>query len=227
MKRIFALLLVAALGTTITACAKAAMAETAPQTQPQTHQTEPEPETEPETKVETEPESETERQTEPEPETERQTEPESEQHVTGHGTTVEGLKAQYGIDDTYRETVDKDFNGCTVYYYEKVDKNGVLNIYDALNVTVDNESGEVFTFKRFDHPAFLEPVITEDEARAAAKQQYGKYGNVKDCQLAYYMPDLGGKDIYLAYTVTFDDEYAHLIYINAQDGSVLGGDAVK
>lgn len=218
MKKIIALLLVAALGVILTACTVSADAETKPFGQADTTVAAAGTARKTETpSVTQKPETQT-----TEPETK---EPTSVQEtVTGKGTTVEGLKAYYGIDSTYRETVDADFNGYTTYYYAKADSNGVVNVYDALSIVVDNETQEIFTYKRFDRPAFIEPVITESEARAAAVNQYGQYGDIKDCQLEYYMPDYPDGEVYLSFTVTFSDEYAHKLYINAQNGAVLGTD---
>ena len=137
---------------------------------------------------------------------------------------LEALKTKYGIDGTYRESIDKDNNGYTSYCYEKVDRNGVVNPYDSLNVTVDNKTGKVFTEKRFDNAAFIEAKIDEKTAKDKAVSTHSD-STVEKCALEYYIPDYPKGDIVLAYRVQFKD--GNIIYINAVSGDTAGKDQNK
>ncbi len=137
---------------------------------------------------------------------------------------LEKLKAEYGIDDTYRESVDEDFNGYTEYCYTKFDKNGIGNPYDSLKVTIDNSTGKVFAKKRFNNSAFIEAEIDEKTAKGKAVAAHSK-ASVEKSVLEYYMPEYPKGDVLLAYRVEFKD--GNVIFVNAVSGDIVGTDQNK
>ena len=154
---------------------------------------------------------------------EKESEEQTENSSGDYESELEKLKAKYGIDGTYRENVTED-EDYTEYCYEKVDENGVVNPYDALKVTIDNETGKVFTKKHFDNAAFIEAKIDEKTAERKAAETYPNF-SIEKCELEYYMPDYPKGDIILAYRIQFETGY--VVYINAVSGKSAGTDQTK
>ena len=136
---------------------------------------------------------------------------------------LEVLKEKYGIDKTYRESItgNEDY---TEYCYEKLDKNGVVNPYDALKVTVENKSGKVIAKKRFENIANIEAKIDKKTAKKKAAETYSDF-SIEKCELQYYMPYYPDGDIILAYRVEFEKGY--VVYVNAESGELAGTDQTK
>ena len=99
-----------------------------------------------------------------------------------------------------------------------------MNPYDALKVTIDTKTGEVFSEKRFDKAAFIEAKIDEKTAKDKAIATHS-VSSVEKCELEYYMPDYPKGDIVLAYRVQFKD--GNIVYINAVNGDIAGKDQNK
>ena len=136
---------------------------------------------------------------------------------------LEALKAKYGIDKTYHESVSKN-EDYTEYCFEKIDKNGIINPYDALKVTVDNKTKKVISKKRFDNSTDIEAKIDKKTAKKKAAEAYPNF-SIEKSKLEYYMPDYPEGDIVLAYRIQFENGY--VIYINAVSGEVCGRDQIK
>ena len=90
---------------------------------------------------------------------------------------LEALKAKYGIDKTYHESVSKN-EDYTEYCFEKIDKNGIINPYDALKVTVDNKTKKVISKKRFDNSTDIEAKIDKKTAKKKAAEAYPNFSIV-------------------------------------------------
>ena len=136
---------------------------------------------------------------------------------------LDALKAKYGIDKTYRESISKN-EDYTAYCYEKIDKNGIINPYDALKVTIDNKTKKVIAKKRFDNSADIEARIDKKTAKKKAAEAYPNF-SIEKSELEYYMPDYPNGDIALAYRIQFENGY--VIYINAVCGELAGTDQTK
>lgn len=63
--------------------------------------------------------------------------------------TIEVLKSEYNIDDSYKLDITED-NGDIKYYWSKIGYNDIANPYDSLSVRVDGMTGKIVTFNRFD-----------------------------------------------------------------------------
>ena len=148
----------------------------------------------------------------------------TENSVVENQSELEKLRQKYAIDDTYRENVNKNPDGYSEYCYEKVDKNGIVNPYDALKVTIDSNTGEILASKHFDKSAFIEAKINKKIAEDKATATHSN-STVNLCELEYYMPDYPNGNILLAYKVAFKD--GKTVYVNAVNGDIVGSDQIK
>ena len=127
-----------------------------------------------------------------------------------------------GIDESYELKKSDDGMGNISYYYEKVDKNGVHNMYDALNAVFSGENGSLVMFKRFYGAAFYEPKISESKAIEKAGELYPN-AEISKNNLTYHTDN--DNEVRLAFEVKFD--CGAIVYIDAVTGKVIFTDSVK
>lgn len=164
----------------------------------------------------------------------------TESSQTSNDAFMNILKQEYNIDETYQLYVSYEANESDnddiKYYWQKTEKNGCQNPYDALSVRIDGKTNEIVLFNRFNDVAKPSEIkITEEEAKQIALSFKEAFTSVTSCEKAYVMSndfwneeraDETEHTVRLAYTVSLN-ENRFIVYVDAETGKVLGGDMAK
>lgn len=154
--------------------------------------------------------------------------------ILNNKNTIEMLKENYNIDDSYVLTITGDDNGDIIYYWKKVDNEGFANIYDALSISFDGTTNEIVTFNRFDNYAEKSEVnISEEKAKNIALDLKDEFHEVTSCEKEYIKPNSfwSGNEynpidvIKLVYKIIVDNTY--VVNVDVETGEIIGGDMIK
>ncbi len=66
-----------------------------------------------------------------------------------NNATIETLKSEYNIDNSYELEIIED-NGDIKYCWSKIGYNNIINPYDSLTIRIDGLTGKIVTINRFD-----------------------------------------------------------------------------
>ncbi len=66
-----------------------------------------------------------------------------------NNATIETLKSEYNIDNSYELEIIED-NGDIKYWWSKIGYNNIINPYDSLTIRIDGLTGKIVTINRFD-----------------------------------------------------------------------------
>lgn len=152
-----------------------------------------------------------------------------------NNATIETLKNEYNIDDSYELEIIED-NGDIKYCWSKMGYDNIINPYDSLTIRIDGLTGEIVTINRFDDEFDTNEInISETTAKNIALKTKDNFSKVTSCQIGYVKPNFFWKDtnkiyedvkmVRLVYDITIDDIYK--VYIDTKTGENIGGDIIK
>lgn len=152
----------------------------------------------------------------------------------GLDSFIKSLRNEYNIDDSYMLSINND-NDDTVYYWEKVDENGLKNIYDSLTVRVDTTNNQVISINRFYDSAESNNIkISEESAKKIILDYCGNSQEITSCEQVYTKPNFYWNNdsvaytkvdmVRLAYKITVDN--LNIFYVDTETGEIIGGDTI-
>lgn len=156
-------------------------------------------------------------------------------NTDNNGLTISEIKEFYNINSSYMESIDEG-DDYTFYCYEKLEESDVINPYNSLKVTIDNTSGNVVAYNRFnDIPDSNEISVDLDFAKKAALNVDENFNQITDWSLEYIKPNFYWNDknnayipadiVRLAYEIIIDNIY--VVDVDANTGEIIGGDTYK
>lgn len=110
-----------------------------------------------------------------------------------NNATIETLKNEYNIDDSYELEIIED-NGDIKYCWSKMGYDNIINPYDSLTIRIDGLTGEIVTINRFDDEFDTNEInISETTAKNIALKTKDNFSKVTSCQIGYVKPNFSGK----------------------------------